>query len=340
MNSFDVDVPRKPGRVQSFSVIVIWFFFNISMGSSTKWLYLYGAVCFEESGTCTTFKYPVAVTVVHMVFSWLICSVILWFRARNNTPNEDGSKLLRFSFRQQLVKIAPLALVFSASVGMGNLSLKYIYPSFNQMLASVSPLITVLISIIMYRKRYNQWTWLSMPIICGGLLVCSSTEVNFNAVGVAFVVGATILRALKSVMQEKLLDPSEQTLDSVSLLYYIAPWAGAILLCMSLVLEGSDPIMLLLPSQSPKTGAGFVTALLMFSGINACFLNISGNLVTAYTGAVMLQILGNVKACFAIIVSTAIFQNPVTLSQACGVAMCLAGVWLYQRKGGVFSSKT
>jgi drug/metabolite transporter (DMT)-like permease len=261
-------------------------------------------------------------------------------RRRNKGDDGHESKVVRFSFRQQLVKIAPLALVFSASVGMGNLSLKYIYPSFNQMLASVSPLITVLISILIYRKRYNTWTWLSMPIICGGLLVCSSEEVNFNSTGVVFVVLATILRALKSVMQEKLLDTNEKSLDSVSLLYYIAPWAGSILFCMSLMLEGLDPINLLMPSQGSKTGAGFVSALLVFSGLNACFLNISGNLVTAYMGAVMLQILGNVKACFAIVVSTAIFGNPVALSQACGVAMCLSGVFLYQRKGGSSSSKT
>ena len=35
---------------------------------------------------------------------------------------------------QQAREIMPLSLCFALSVAMGNLSLKYIYPSFNQML--------------------------------------------------------------------------------------------------------------------------------------------------------------------------------------------------------------
>jgi len=89
-----------------------------------------------------------------------------------------------------------------------------------------------------------------MPIICGGLLVCSQQEVNYNTLGVVCVVGATVLRAIKTVMQEKLLDPKEKDLDSVSLLYYLAPWAGASLLVMSLCFEGLAPFTMLLPSDS------------------------------------------------------------------------------------------
>jgi len=200
----------------------------------------------------------------------------------------------------------------------------------------VSPLVTVFVSVCIRGKRYNLWTWLSMPIICGGLLVCSQQEVNYNTLGVVCVVGATVLRAIKTVMQEKLLDPKEKDLDSVSLLYYLAPWAGASLLVMSLCFEGLAPFTMLLPSDSggDKKGVGTLLLLLTLSGLNACLLNISGNMVTAYMGAVMLQILGNVKACLSIIVSVAIFRNPVTSSQACGVLTCLVGVWIYQQKGG------
>mmetsp|Transcript_181 Transcript_181/g.419 ORF Transcript_181/g.419 Transcript_181/m.419 type:complete len:234 (+) Transcript_181:55-756(+) len=54
------------------------------------------------------------------------------------------------------------------SVAMGNLSLKYIYPSFNQMLGSMSPLITVLLAVVMQQKHFPLKTWLSMPVICVG----------------------------------------------------------------------------------------------------------------------------------------------------------------------------
>merc|ERR1719254_369125 len=143
-------------------------------------------------------------------------------------------------FRQQLEKIAPLAICFALSVAMGNLSLKYIYPSFNQMLGAMSPLITVLMAVIFQQKRYNGWTWLSMPVICGGLVLCSAKEVNYNHLGALFATGATVLRSAKSIMQGKLLTGSDK-LDSVTLLFYMAPWAAVLLFALAAFSEGMEP---------------------------------------------------------------------------------------------------
>mmetsp|Transcript_41772 Transcript_41772/g.87215 ORF Transcript_41772/g.87215 Transcript_41772/m.87215 type:complete len:131 (-) Transcript_41772:139-531(-) len=101
---------------------------------------------------------------------------------------------------------------------MGNLSLKYIYPSFNQMLGSMSPLITVLLAVVMQQKHFPLKTWLSMPVICVGLAVCSAKELNFNALGAFYASGATVLRAVKSLIQGRLLSTSHQ-MDSVTLLF-------------------------------------------------------------------------------------------------------------------------
>lgn len=318
---------QAPGIVRTLAAVGSWFAFNISMGSLTKWTYLYGQVCFKDARGCVAYTFPLFITAVHMLVCWTICFVIIWRR-------KEARHVLSWS--KQLAKIVPLAIVFSSSIAMGNLSLKYIYPSFNQMLASVSPLLTVLVSMTMQGKRYNSWTWISMPVICGGLLLCSFTEVNYNTLGTVFVFGATLLRAVKSVMQEKLLDPKERSFDSVTLLAYFSPWAGAFCLSMSLCFEGLAPVMLLLPSGESGAIAGVevILFLLLMSGVNAAFLNLSANLLTSYVGAVMLQILGNVKACIAILVSVAIFRNPVTMEQVLGVTICLSGVFLYQQKGG------
>lgn len=335
-----------------FAIVGTWFVSNVSLGSVTKWTYLYGELCPASGAPCRAYKFPFAVTAMHMLFSWLVCLILIWRREQT---------LIRLDMQAQLKKIAPLAAIFSVCIAMGNLSLKYIFPSFNQMLSSVSPLVTVLVSVFLRGKRYNYWTWASMPVICGGLLLCGGQEVNYDSLGVALVVGATILRALKSVMQEKLLDPKERYLDSVTLTYYMAPWAGSFLVMMSLAFEGVEPLAMLLTApglgvgetdvwsdqaDAPTSagtdmgklrrdsGLGALLALLAMSGLNACLVNISGNMVTAHLGAVALQILGNVKSCLAIVVSAAIFQNPVAPAQAAGVVVCLLGVWVYQRKGG------
>lgn len=243
---------------------------------------------------------------------------------------------------QQISKVAPLSACFAFSVAMGNLSLKYIFPSFNQMLGSISPLITVVMAVLLQRKRYNSWTWLSMPIICGGLAVCSTKELNFNWIGAMYATGATVLRSLKSLMQQKLLSGAEKGLDSVTLLYYMSPWSAIILLISALWTEGTQPLFLLLsgfnldPGGMPTnvTGVGYVVLLLILSGLNACLLNVANFLVTSYTSAVTLQVLGNVKSCISIAVSVTIFKNHLTVEQGLGVLVCLFGVWVYQKKGG------
>lgn len=322
----------KRGRwFETALVVLSWFAFNICLGSLTKWTMLYGEICIIDD--CQEYKFPLTITVVHMLFSWVMCRIFL-FHIR-------GHQVLQLSFRQQVSKILPLAGAFALSVAGGNLSLKYIYPSFNQMLGSVSPLITVALAVVFQRKSYNWWTWLSMPIICGGLLLCSTKEVNFHPLGAFFATGATVLRAVKSIIQGKLLGAGER-LDSVSLLYYMAPWAALLLELAALCSEGIAPLWLLFSALIPSTstrGVPQVLVLLTSGGVVAFLLNITNFLVTSYTSPVTLQVLGNVKNCLAIVVSVAIFRNPLLPLQVLGGLVCLSGVWIYNSRGGAANSR-
>merc|ERR1712194_389644 len=238
--------------------------------------------------------------------------------------------------------MGPLSASFSLAVGMGNLSLKYIFPSFNQMLGSMTPLITVLLAVAWQRKSFNWWTWSSMPIICGGLAICSMREVNFHALGAFFASSATVLRALKSILQGKLLQGEK--VDSVTLLYYMAPWAALLLSIVAAASEGSEPLRMIargLPGVSsfwaPEerlVGSGTLLLMLAVSGLNACLLNVVNFSVTSYSGPVTLQVLGNVKNCLSILVSVGVFGNTLQGIQGVGVAICLIGVWLYNTRGG------
>eukprot|EP00439_Symbiodinium_sp_Y106_P068977 s2915_g11.t2 len=320
-------------QLETAAVVTSWFVLNITIVSSTKWIFVHGRICLQDKG-CTTYQYPVAITVIHMIFSWMLCRVYI-FQLRRGL---EGKTL---GLAQQAREIMPLSLCFALSVAMGNLSLKYIYPSFNQIPGSMSPLITVLLAVVMQQKRFPLKTWLSMPVICVGLAVCSAKELNFNALGAFFASGATVLRAVKSLIQGRLLSTSHQ-MDSVTLLYYMAPWAAMWLTLIMLFMEGGEPLFLLLAvfdlqglgpdGDDGVTGAGQVLFLLMLSGLNACLLNIANFLVTSYTSPVTLQVLGNVKSCLSIAVSVAIFRNSLTLEQAIGVCTCLIGVWMYNQK--------
>eukprot|EP00438_Fugacium_kawagutii_P025885 Skav233695 [mRNA] locus=scaffold1927:304383:322906:+ [translate_table: standard] len=218
------------------------------------------------------------------------------------------------TFQQQIREILPLSICFALSVAMGNLLLGNCSTG-----CSMSPLITVLLAVAFQKKRFSVKTWLSLPVICIGLAICSvkAWELNFNALGAFYATGATVLRSVKSLIQGRLGD--QGTKESV---YYMSPMSALWLFILMLFMEdGYESCIVLLSCPS------------MAKGLNACLLNIANFLVTSYTSPVTLQVLGNVKSCLSIGVSVAIFRtNSLTSEQAAGVSTCLLGVWLYNRK--------
>jgi len=163
-------------------------------------------------------------------------------------------------------------------------------------------------------------------------MLCSVLEINFHLLGSVCVLAATTLRSLKSIMQGELLSDPADKLDAVSLLFYMAPHAGAMLIIVSLLTEGLHPFTIFF--EGSPTGILNVVTLLALGGTNACLLNIANFLVTSYTSPVTLQVLGNVKSCISIVISVLIFHNQLRFMQGLGVAICLFGVHVYERKGG------
>jgi len=229
---------------------------------------------------------------------------------------------------------------------MGNLSLKYIYPSFKQMVGAGTPVVTVLMSIAFTDFKHNLCTWVSILLICCGLCVCTAEEVNYNFLGLVLSVGAMLLRSGKSIVQTKLVG-KEENIDPVLLLYYMSPYSALIVLGMSFAIEGMEPIKLVVQGAEDFNGlsttldtdhtggASFAMLILLLSlsGINACLLNLSGFYVSRFTSAVTLQVLGSLKSCMGIALSVVILGNAVGDHQSIGLFLCLLGAWIYERRG-------
>lgn len=313
---------------QTGIAVFTWFVLNISISNIVKWTFVYGKLCTQD-GQCQTYKFPLTITAIHMLFSWVLCWMYL--RLTKGAPKARDVSW-------HLHKAVPLALCFACSVTFGNVALMYIYPSLSQMLSATGPIITVLMAVSLKGARYNNWTWVSMLIICGGLMLCSMLEINFHLLGAICIFAATTLRSLKSIIQCDLMADPADKLDAVSLLYYMAPHAGGMLIVVSLATEGLRPFTIFV-TGSP-TGTPYVIMLLILGGTNACLLNIANFVVTSYTSPVTLQVLGNVKSCFSIIISVLIFRNQLRLMQGLGVAVCLYGVHVYDKKGGAINHES
>jgi hypothetical protein len=78
----------------------------------------------------------------------------------------------------------------------------------------------------------------------------------------------------------------------------------------------------------PAPPAGF-WALLFVNSFLAYFVNLTNFLVTKYTSALTLQVLGNAKGVVAVVISVMCFRNPVTVYSMLGYGITVGGVVLY-----------
>ena len=215
-----------------------------------------------------------------------------------------------------------LSLVFVVSVAAGNAALGYIHISFSQAIGATAPLWTVLLSVLLTRKRYPPLVYGALGLISAGMLLTVRGEVNFHPIGFALVLTATITRALKSILQGLLLSAPEERLDPLELLYHMAPRAAVALGLWAVAMERG----LLTDASARELGLWLCV---LASSLVAFLLNLCQFLVTKATSALTLQVLGNVKVVLLIMLSVAIFGNEVSLQAGAGCGLCLTGVVLY-----------
>ncbi|PNW72812.1 hypothetical protein CHLRE_15g643385v5 [Chlamydomonas reinhardtii] len=177
----------------------------------------------------------------------------------------------------------------------------------------------------MQGQREAPFTYAALIPIMLGVIVASGGEPAFHVIGFTCCVAATALRALKSVVQSILMTDPAEKLDPMSLLLYMSCTSILFLLPLTLTLEpNSFREAAALAASSPS--------FLYWLVANSCLaylVNLTNFLVTRYTSALTLQVLGNAKGVVAAAVSVAIFRNVVTAQGCIGYGVTVAGVFLY-----------
>lgn len=265
------------------------------------------------------FRFPVTLTAIHM----LACSLLSYLCI-------DLMRLVppvKLHSREQLKRVGLLGAVFCLSVVLGNVSLRFIPVSFTQAIGATTPFFTAVLAYALQRRTESASTYLTLVPVVVGVVVASKAEPSFNLAGFVAAISATAARALKSVLQGALLSSESEKIDSQNLLRFMAPTAAFILLPCAIVAEGGAFMGFLSDGVSPG-----MLLLLLLNACTAYAVNLTNFLVTKHTGALTLQVLGNAKGAVAVVVSVAIFRNPVTLAGILGYAVTIAGVAMYSEQ--------
>lgn len=285
------------------------FIISITLLNLTKWIYVFHK-----------FKYPLFLTGGHMVASYLVAGVMIF--VLDLVPNRR-----RIDFKDQVLLVAPFSLMGASSIACGNMALVFLFPSFHEMLQNTTPFWTVVCSLIFAGRRYNTNAYLALiPITCGGAICALGEESNFKIMGVCISFMAAIFRALRAIVQANLMR-GQEPIDSITLLFYAAPFNLGLFVIGSLANEGLAP-------WGEIWSVSFGGLLCIASSCcMAALYNLFAFLMVGHMGAVGSMIVGNLKTPSIIILSTVIFGNSCTMTQVLGFVVVSMGAYLYSRYG-------
>ncbi|GLC40869.1 holo-[acyl-carrier-protein] synthase [Pleodorina starrii] len=266
------------------------------------------------------FAYPITVTQVQFLVGSAI-TLLSWATGLLKAP-----KITAATVRSVL----PLAVVHTLGNLLTNMSLGAVAVSFTHTIKAMEPFFSVVLSAIFLGDTPSPAVMMTLLPIVGGVAIASMTEASFNWFGFLSAMGSNLTFQSRNVLSKKLMlkKGGEGGLDNISLFCCITLASAVLLLPFNLVLEGwkMTPAGLAeMGVSNPAEVFGWVAA----SGL--CF-----HAYQQVSYAILQKVspvthsIGNcVKRVVVIASSVLFFQNPVSMQNALGTAIALAGVFAY-----------
>ncbi|KAH7387137.1 hypothetical protein KP509_16G007300 [Ceratopteris richardii] len=263
------------------------------------------------------FPYPVALTLLHMIFSTVLSFIIV--------------KVFKVVELDQVITIDiyatsvfPIGAMFALTLWLGNTAYLYISVAFAQMLKAVMPVAVFLLGAAVGLESLSLQMFSIMSVISVGVLVASYGEIGFSWVGVVYQLGGVVGEAARLIFIEILLKRKGVKLSPLSMIYYISPCSAFCLFIPWIFLEKSKMDFSQQWTVNPW--------ILSLNALCTFALNISVVLVIKHTSAVTIRVAGVVKDWVVVLLSAVLFNDSkLTSINIIGYGIAIAGVAAYNK---------
>lgn len=289
-------------EIPSFVYIVFWMSTSVAM-------ILFNKAVLSKWG----FPYPMFLTAWHCIFSTILTQILSRITLLLPSVNEG-----KVTFSIMYRKIMPVSIFFAISLVLSNSAYMYLSVSYIQMLKAFTPVIILLLSFLIGIEA-PSWTQLFIVfIISVGVAITSVGELNFTLIG--FIVQALGIVAEASRLVAMDVCVKDLRLDSLSVLYYVAPLSAILISASCLSLEWNEDLV------AKVTGSPSLLMCLLLSAGIAFMLNIASVLLIKHTSAIVLTLVGICKDVMLMGLSVLTFGAPVTGIQVFGYLVALVGI--------------
>ncbi|XP_024964374.1 probable sugar phosphate/phosphate translocator At3g14410 [Cynara cardunculus var. scolymus] len=261
------------------------------------------------------FPYPLGLTLLHMVFSSVLCFVLT--KVLKILKVEEGMTLEIYT-----TSVIPIGAMFAMTLWLGNTAYLYISVAFAQMLKAVMPVAVFILGVAAGLEVMSSRMLLIMCVISFGVLVASYGEININWVGVVYQMGGVVGEALRLIFMEILVKRKGLKLNPISMMYYVSPCSALCLLVPWIFLEK--------PKMDAQGTWNFQPLVLTLNSLCTFALNLSVFLVIQHTSALTIRVAGVVKDWVVVLLSALLFADTkLTMINIFGYAIAIGGVAAY-----------
>nr|XP_025887908.1 probable sugar phosphate/phosphate translocator At3g14410 isoform X2 [Solanum lycopersicum] len=253
------------------------------------------------------FPYPLGLTLLHMVFSSILCFMLT--KVLKIMKVEEGMTLDIY-----ISSVIPIGAMFAMTLWLGNTAYLYISVSFAQMLKAIMPVAVFILGVAAGLEMMSCRMLLIMSVISLGVLVASYGEIDINWVGVVYQMGGVVGEALRLIFMEILVKRKGLKLNPISVMYYVSPCSALCLLVPWIFLEK--------PKMDEQRTWSFQPLILTLNSLCTFALNLSVFLVIQHTSALTIRVAGVVKDWVVVLLSALLFADTkLTLINLFGYAI-------------------
>lgn len=286
------------------------------------------------------FKYPFFLSFIHMMCNSIGSFIVFSLMTSSHKTKSIKPSTVRGAMQSALGQITHKKLnlrehflvllfsfIFSLNIAVGNLSLRHVSVNFNQVMRSLIPAISIVMSMALGKPVSRKRQIAVLPVIVG-VAMATFGDMSFSKLGFGITVLCILLGAFKVVASGEMLTGNLR-LHPVDLLGRMAPLAMVQCLVMSFFMSETAEIQGRWNTELNPSVNRMPFIVVVGSGVFAFSLNICSLMANKMTSPLTLCITANVKQVLMILFSTVIFGTEISLLNGLGIAVVLVGSALY-----------
>ncbi|MED6105993.1 hypothetical protein PIB30_000780 [Stylosanthes scabra] len=288
------------------ALFALWIIFNIYFNIYNKQV-------------LKVYHFPLTVTAVQFAVGAALVS-FMWCFNLYKRPKLSAA---------QLAAILPLAVVHTLGNLFTNMSLGKVAVSFTHTIKAMEPFFSVILSAMFLGEMPNALVIGSLVPIVGGVALASATEASFNWAGFWSAMASNLSNQSRNVLSKKLMVKEEESMDNITLFSIITVMSFLLTAPVTLIMEG----FLFTPSYLQSAGLNVKQVYIRSLLAALCFHAYQqvAYMILQRVSPVTHSVANCVKRVVVIVSSVLFFRTPVSLVNAIGTAIALAGVFFYSR---------